>query len=128
MARKAATAAKTRRKRRTRTTKKSSDLDAVVALLEALPRVLVRDEGPYTAQDRANDFRSVFSGSSSADQGQRVLSQIAQICDPSPRRDDADHPGRLAFDLGKRRVMAEIMLCMVARPTVTIEHSSQDQS
>jgi hypothetical protein len=97
-------------------------MDAVLDLLEAMPRVSVSQDGSYTFQDRARDFIAVFGGT---EQGRRVLSQIHQICDPAPTERDADKPGVLAFKNGKRRVMAEIMLCMVTREPVDVERGAQ---
>jgi hypothetical protein len=96
-------------------------VDQVVELLSAMPRVRVSETGPYTFKDRAADFIAVFNGASSAEQGQRVLSQIAQICDPVPKEQDADRPGTLAYKTGMRRVMAEIMLCMAVKEPVKVE-------
>lgn len=103
---------------------KKADLDAVVDLLEQLPRIHATNEaGPngYSFADRASDFLAVFSGNSTPEQGRRVLAQIAQICDPITKISDADLPGTLAFKAGQRRVMHEIMLCMVAREPVRVE-------
>lgn len=94
----------------------ASDCDFVVALLESLPRTQIGLNG-YSYEDRARDFIAVFN----TEQGRRVLSQIAQICDPAPRLADADKPGTLAFKAGLRRVFAEIQLCFVAKEPVTIE-------
>ena len=99
-----------------------NDTDPIVTLLESLPRVRVGRDG-YSHIDRASDFVAVFAGTSGPDQGRRVLSQIHQICDPAPLPMDADKPGTMAFKNGMRRVMTEIMLCMVARDPVTIERS-----
>jgi len=96
-----------------------ADLDAVVALLEALPRVTPNHEGPYTFTDRARDFLAVFG----SEQGRRVLSQIHQVCDPPPTIRNADKPGTLAFQSGMRRVMTEIMLCMVAKEQMRVERT-----
>lgn len=65
----------------------------------------------YTEKDRAADFYAVFGTES----GQRVLSQIFQICDPVSLPADADRPGVLAFKAGKRRVFNEIQRCFVVR-------------
>ena len=97
--------------------------DAVLELLESLPRVVARQDGPYTLQDRARDFIAVFNGTSAPDQGRRVLSQIHQICDPHPDRKNADKAGTLAFNEGMRRVMAEIMFCFVVKEPLIIERS-----
>lgn len=93
------------------------DADAVLDLLEALPRVVAAHDGPYTFTDRARDFIATFN----TDQGRRVLSQIHQICDPPPAFADADRHGTLAMKSGMRRVFAEIMRCMVAQPPIRIE-------
>jgi len=99
--------------------------EALVELLESLPRVRAADDGPYTYKDRAADFIAVFNGTSNAEQGRRVLSQIHQICDPAPIFSDADKPGALAWKTGMRRVFAEIMLCFVAKQPVTIQSSPE---
>lgn len=96
---------------------KRGDYDAVIEMLETMPRVRASDAGPYTFTDRARDFSNVFS----TEAGQRVLSQIHQICDPPTRIQDADKHGTLAWNAGMRRVMGEIMLCFVARKPITIE-------
>ncbi len=95
--------------------------DEILDILESLPRVVAREEGPYTFDDRARDFLAVFSGASTAEQGQRVLSQLHQICDPQARLDEADKPGTLAFKSGMRRVFNELMLCFVVRTPLKIE-------
>lgn len=105
---------------------REEDLDSVVDLLEALPRLHVSEDGAYTFRDRATDFMAVFNGDSTADQGRRVLAQIAQICDPTIRITDADKHGTLAFKSGQRRVMQEIMLCMVSREPVRVEKRTTD--
>lgn len=102
---------------------KREDRDAVIELLESLPRVHATVDGPYSFNDRAKDFRDVFGGNSTPEQGRRVLSQIHQMCDPMPDPKHIDSHGRLAYDTGRRRVMAEIMLCMVAREPVKVERS-----
>ena len=103
-------------------TKPHEPEDAVIALLERLPRIRAMDEGPYTYTDRARDFVTVFS----TDSGKRVLSQIHQICDPSSRPTDADRHGTLAYKAGMLRVMGEIMLCMIAREPLKIETEPTD--
>lgn len=111
---------------RKRNREQSCAVDAVVALLEQMPRVRATETGPYTYADRARDFLAVFGGTSTPEQGRCVLSQIHQICDPAPARANADKPGTLAFNEGMRRVMSELMLCMVAKPPVTIERIPDD--
>ena len=98
-----------------------ADRDAVVDLLEELPRIHVSHDGGYSFADRAHDFMAVFNGTSTADQGRRVLAQIAQICDPVSSIKDADSHGSLAWKGGMRRVMHELMLCMVTREPVRVE-------
>ena len=99
------------------------DVDPLVDLLEALPRVIVRHEGTYTYKDRAADFMAVFNGQSSIEQGRRVLSQIQQICDPTPSIVDADKPGTLAFKAGERRGFYELMNCFVSREPPVVERA-----
>lgn len=82
-----------------------------------LPRLIARDAGPYTYVDRSRDFINVFS----TEAGQRVLSQVASICDPEISPMDADKHGTLAFKAGKRRVMHEIMACMIVKQPVVQE-------
>lgn len=96
--------------------------DAIIELLESLPRVAASHEGPYTFTDRASDFIAVFS----TEQGRRVLAQIHTICDPAPKFEDADKPGTLAMKSGMRRVMAEIMYCFVAKKPLTIESAPKE--
>ena len=105
-----------------------NDVDALVQLLEELPRVTPSTEGPYTFVDRASDFIAVFNGASSAEQGRRVLSQIAQICDPAPKLSDADKPGTLAAKMGMRRVLAEIQLCFVAKEPMRVETRDRSEN
>ena len=93
------------------------DADPLLALLEQLPRIWPTEDGPYNYTDRARDFLQVFN----TDQGRRVLAQIGQFCDQKPSRADTDKPGRLAFDAGKRWVLAAIQAAMIARKPVTIE-------
>jgi len=110
--------------RKVRTKKRTTGpgtTDYVVSVMEQLPRIIVRDEGPYTPTDRARDFIAVFNGTSDAEQGRRVLSQISTICDPGVHLNDADKHGTLAMKSGMRRVFHEIMVCMVARQPVQVE-------
>lgn len=103
--------------KRPKKTSVREDYDAVIAMLEGMPRVKATDDGPYTHVDRARDFTTVFS----TEVGQRVLSQIHQICDPPSTIKEANQGGTLAFKAGMRRVMGEIMLCFVPKQPVTIE-------
>jgi len=93
--------------------------DKLVDLLESLSPVRVGDE--YTEQDRARDFIAVFSATSDGEQGRRVLSQIAAMCDPNVSLPDADKHGTLAYKAGMRRVMQEIQLCFVVREAPLVE-------
>lgn len=99
------------------------DVDPLADLLEALPRVIARHEGPYTYKDRAQDFLAVFNGQSGIEQGRRVLSQIQQFCDRTPSRLDADKHGTLAFDAGGRRIFYELMNCFVSREPPVVERA-----
>ncbi len=94
--------------------------DDVVELLESLPSVGLGEA--YTEQERATDFLAVFSGQSTPEQGRRVLSQIAAVCDPPSFPENADKPGTLAYQDGMRRVMQVIMRMMTIRKEVVIEH------
>ena len=93
--------------------------DELVDLLESLSPVRVGDD--YSEQDRASDFIAVFSGASNGDQGRRVLSQIAVICDPNIGLADADKHGVLAYKAGMRRVMKEIQRSFVVHETPLFE-------
>lgn len=100
-------------------------LDRVMAVMEALPRLRVSDEpnSTYTTANRASDFLAVFNGTSNADQGRRVLSQISMICDPRVLPGDADRHGTLALKSGQRLVLHEIMACMVSSLPIQVETS-----
>ena len=91
--------------------------EALLVLLESLPRVRVSHEGPYTYEDRARDFIAIFGN----DQGRRVLSQIQQFCDPAPLLGDADRHGTLAFKSGARWIFVQIMTCFTTRQPIIIE-------
>lgn len=93
--------------------------DDLIEMLESLPRIRVGQDG-YEEKDRAQDFISTFSTES----GRRVLSQIASICDPSPRLDDADRHGTLAMKAGMRFVMTQIQRCFVIRAPITTERTT----
>jgi hypothetical protein len=88
-------------------------LQAVRELLDGLAACQARPEGPYTFQDETRDFRSVFG----TDSGKRVLSMIAQICDPRPVPDNtiSNAAMLLAKNEGRRSVMHEIMLRYAGR-------------
>lgn len=88
--------------------KRPSNVDQVRELFEALPRYKLGDE--YTEEDRARDFISLFG----TEIGQRVLSQIADFCNPHPTPADADKPGRLAFKEGQRWTLGQLMRCFVS--------------
>ena len=93
--------------------------DHLLELLESLSPVQIGDD--YTEENRARDFIAVFSSSSDGEQGRRVLSQIASICDPKINPGDADKHGTLAFKMGMRRVMQQIQLCFVIREAPFME-------
>jgi hypothetical protein len=93
----------------------------VLDLYASLPRVKVSSDGPYNYIDRARDFLATFDSES----GKRVLAQIAQICDPPPLMSEADKDGTLAFKSGVRWVMTQIMICMAARPPITMETTNE---
>lgn len=76
----------------------------LVEFLKRLPRAEL-GEG-YTRVDRAREFIQVFNTS---DTGLRVLSQILDFCRPFDNAAHADKPGLLAFNAGRRYVLALIM-------------------
>lgn len=96
--------------RRKPTNSKWRNIDDLTEFLSQLPAVRVGANG-YTEADRAADFRAVFS----TEQGSRVLSQIATLCDPAISLSDTDKLGRLAYKSGMRAVMQNIQRCFVVR-------------
>jgi hypothetical protein len=87
-------------------------VQSVRELLDALPACQASNEGLYTFQDETRDFRAVFS----TDMGKRVLSIIAQVCDPRPvGTTNINNVGLLASNEGRRSVMHEIMLRYAGR-------------
>lgn len=81
----------------------SSDRE-LVEFFKRLPRAEL-GEG-YTKADRARDFIQVFNTS---DAGQRVLTQILDFCRPFDSQANAEKPGLLAFNAGRRYVLALII-------------------
>ena len=75
----------------------------LVEFLTRLPRIGL-GEG-YGRVERARDFIEVFNTS---DTGQRVLSQILDFCRPFDGERNADKPGLLAFNSGRRYVLGLI--------------------
>jgi len=86
---------------------KEDNVDQIRELFERLPRLRVGTQ--YTEDDRARDFIGVFG----TEQGQRVLAQVADFCNPHPTPLDADKPGRLAFKEGQRFVLGQLMRCFL---------------
>jgi len=85
-------------------------------LLDGLGSYQASVEGQYTFQDETRDFRGVFG----TDLGKRVLSIIAQVCDPRPVGDNNISNGMLlAKNEGRRAVMHEIMLRYAGRGAPT---------
>lgn len=74
-----------------------------------LPRV--RLGRAYTEIDRSREFLEVFG----TEQGQRVLAQIMDFCNPPVNPTLADSPGKLAFREGQRWAGAQIMGAFVGR-------------
>jgi hypothetical protein len=74
-------------------------------------------DGPYTFEDRYRDVWAVFNGTSTPEQGQRVLSQIMRIAEgPLVTPDRADEPGFLAYVAGMRYVHGQILRLFVMPP------------
>ena len=106
----------------------ASHKDAVLDLLQELSihQVHVTYDGDYTYKDRASDFMAVFNGTSTQEQGRRVLLQILQMCDRPADLRDAEHMGTMAFKNGMRRVGDEIKLCFVPKERVTVEKQTSE--
>lgn len=81
----------------------------IVAFLERLPLARIGVNN-YTRVDRARDFIATFTESES---GRRVFAQISAMCDPRTGPKEAENHGLLAFNAGKRYVLAEIMHALV---------------
>lgn len=73
--------------------------------------------GSYSKQDRYRDFRQVFMGDSSSEQGQRVLAQILDASNGSPDFENEVHDhARMAFKAGKRALGLEIIKWLNVEP------------
>jgi hypothetical protein len=78
-----------------------------------------RHDGPYTFDDRYRDVWAVFNGTSTPEQGQRVLSQIMRLCEgPLVTPDKADDAGFLAYVAGMRYVHGQIMRLFMPPPKI----------
>ncbi len=84
----------------------------------ALPRVQP-GYGGYTEMQRYADFRAVFYGNSTPEQGQRVYQQIIDHCEgPEPSRAEVDSHAALASREGSRRVGRAIARWANVEPAV----------
>lgn len=83
----------------------------LIGFLERLPvaRVGVNN---YTEVDRARDFIVTFKES---DAGQRVLAQIAAMCDPFVSPNDPNLANKAIWAAAQRNVMAQIARAFVVR-------------
>ena len=89
-----------------KSTPQSPLFDSDQELLEFIGRLPRSGLGEgYGKAERARDFIQVFNTS---DSGQRVLSQILDFCRPFDGERDADKPGLLAFNSGRRYVLGLI--------------------
>lgn len=95
--------------------KQTDATEEMLAFLATLPRV---NKDDYV--QRAQDFIAVFAGSSTKEQGERVLSHIQLFCNATATPADADKPGTLAFKAGQSWVLAQIMRAFVATPKLPI--------
>lgn len=83
---------------------------SVAEFYNSLPRVKVQKGGPYTASRRYEDFRAVFSGHSTPEQGQRVLSQILALCNtPKTLETEINDHALLAWRAARRNIGEEIV-------------------
>jgi hypothetical protein len=94
-------------------------LQAVRELLDGLGQFQATIDGTYKFADETRDFRSVFG----TEAGKRVLSMIAQICDPRPVSDNSIGGAAmlLAKNEGRRSVMHEILLRYAGRGGAPIQ-------
>ena len=89
----------------------------------ALPRVKP-GYGGYTDMQRYADFRAVFYGHSTPEQGQRVFTQIIDLCegDPSSSAEIASHAA-LAARAGERKIGMKIAQWANMEPAVKEDHT-----
>ena len=93
----------------------------------ALPRVQP-GYGGYTEQQRFADFRAVFYGESSPEQGQRVYQQIIDFCEgPESSRAEIDSHAALASREGARRVGRTIARWANCEPAVKQEQTRNER-
>lgn len=71
--------------------------------------------GTYTRGDRYRDFRAVFYGHSSPEQGRRVLAQILDEANGLPDL-ESDTDQALRFRAGKRSIGLKIVKWLNAEP------------
>lgn len=69
--------------------------------------------GEYTTLDRYKDFSTVKN----SDAGNRMISEIINICDVKTFENEANDAGKLAFRAGKRYVALWILGILTHRPT-----------
>jgi hypothetical protein len=98
-------------------------------LFEALGPVAASDDGPYTFLDEQRDFLAVFNGNSTPEQGRRVLSIIASVCEgPAVSIHEVSDHAKLAWRYATRSVMHEITLRMAGRRgPVKVEQQQEDE-
>ena len=77
----------------------------------------------YGKVERARDFFAVFNTS---DQGQRVLAQILDFCRPFDGERNADKPGVLAFNSGRRYVLGLITKAFDSETRAMVKEESDD--
>lgn len=90
----------------------------IAAFVEALRPVRVSPDGPYTPQDRYNEFHQLFS----SEAGKRVLSQIIDYAEGRPISiHDIDSHAKLAFRAGQRDVALRILAWTTMQPPRTAD-------
>lgn len=89
----------------------------------ALPRVQP-GHGGYTHMARYADFRAVFYGNSTREQGQRVFQQIMDLCQGNPPSSrEIDSHALLASRAGAQAVGMRIAEWANMEPAVKEEHT-----
>ena len=94
----------------------------IQTLLQALSPTWPGISDNYSKEDQRKDFMAVFG----TEQGKRVLSQIAFICEGQavqPTHDQINNHGFLAALNGMRWVWLEIQRCFAGSMEPTIEHT-----
>lgn len=78
--------------------------------------------GGYSKMDRYRDFRAVFTGTSTPEQGKRVLAQIIAHCEGLPLIEaDAEQAHKLVWRAATRSVGLQIVKWLNSEPDEPME-------